>query len=177
IAQTNRLIQAARAQGLRIYFSTIRYDEANCTDAGLWLAKIGGLSALSAGSEASKPDSRLLIAPADPIIVKKFASCFFRTDLLTQICRDGVDTLVLAGCTTRGCVRATAVDACQHGIRAIVARDAVADRMEIAHRQSLIDIELKYGDVLSVDQILLAFGSIAKPNPEKLDRTKPEATD
>jgi maleamate amidohydrolase len=146
---------------LPVYFSTIRYDDANCADAGLWLAKIAGLSLLSAGSDASTPDSRLLIEPHDPIIVKKFASCFFGTDLLTRLIRDTVDTLVLVGCTTSGCVRATAVDACQYGIRAIVAREAVADRLEGAHRQSLIDIELKYGDVLPVADIVAALATIA----------------
>ena len=165
IAQTNRLIRAMRAGSLPIYFSTIRYDDPACADAGLWLAKIAGLSILSAGSPGSEQDSRLLIKRHDPVIVKKFASCFFGTDLLTRLVRDRVDTLILTGCATSGCVRATAVDACQYGIRPIVAREAVADRLEMAHHQSLIDIELKYGDVLSVDGILAAvstFGTSAQ---------------
>ena len=94
--------------------------------------------------------------------MKKFASCFFGTDFLTRLFRNNVDTLVIAGCATSGCVRATAVDACQYGIRAIVAQDAVADRSEAAHHQSLVDIELKYGDVRSVDQIIAALASIGK---------------
>jgi nicotinamidase-related amidase len=161
IGEANRLILAARRHGLTVYFSTIRYEEANCADAGLWLTKIAGLSVLSAGSDGSMPDRRLLIEPQDPVIVKKFASCFFGTDLLTRLFRDKIDTLVLSGCTTSGCVRASAVDACQYGIHAIVAREAVADRLEGAHRQSLIDIELKYGDVLPVEKILATFDGIA----------------
>lgn len=163
IEQANRLILTARAYSLPVYFSTIRYDDAGCADAGLWLAKIGGLSVLSAEGAGSEQDRRLMREPHDPVIVKKFASCFFGTDFLTRLFRDNVDTLVLAGCTTSGCVRATAVDACQYGIRAIVAREAVTDRLEAAHRQSLIDIELKYGDVLSVERIVDALAAIANP--------------
>lgn len=154
IAQTNRLIAAARAHSLPILFSTIRYDEENCADAGLWLEKIGGLSALAATGTGWHVDARLSKRPDDALIVKKFASCFFGTTLSSRLIHDSIDTLVLAGCTTSGCVRATAVDACQNGIRAIVAREAVADRLETAHRQSLTDIDLKYGDVCSVDDIL-----------------------
>jgi maleamate amidohydrolase len=162
IEQTNRLILVARAHSLPIYFSTIRYDEAECADAGLWLTKISGLSIFSGAEDGCSQDRRLLREQHDTIIVKKFASCFFGTDLPTRLFRDRIDTLVLAGCATSGCVRATAVDACQYGIRAIVARDAVADRLEAAHRQSLVDIELKYGDVLHVDQIITALAAIER---------------
>lgn len=162
IDQANRLILAARAHAFPIYFSTIRYDDAECLDAGLWLTKICGLSVLSATQDGCNQDRRLLREEHDAIIVKKFASCFFGTDLLTRLFRDRIDTLVLAGCATSGCVRATAVDACQFGIRAIVARDAVADRLEAAHLQSLVDIELKYGDVLRVDRIIAALAAIGK---------------
>jgi maleamate amidohydrolase len=161
ITQTNRLIQATRDARLPVYFSTIRYDEAQCADAGLWLRKISGLSVLSFQSNGSEQDDRLLKDLGDPVVVKKFASCFFGTSFRQLLDRDRVDTLVLAGCTTSGCVRATAVDACQHGIRAIVAREAVADRAIEAHRQSLIDIELKYGDVLSVDHVVARLATFA----------------
>jgi maleamate amidohydrolase len=162
IEQTNRLVRGARAQTLPIYFSTIRYDDPHCADAGLWLTKVRGLSVLSADTRGSMQDGRLLREPQDPIIVKKFASCFFGTDFLTRLMRDNVDTLVIAGCAKSGCVRATAVDACQYGVRAIVAREAVADRIQVAHEQSLLDIELKYGDVLSVDQILSTLAGMGR---------------
>jgi maleamate amidohydrolase len=165
IDQANRLILAARARSFPIYFSTIRYDDAHCADAGVWGVKIGGLAVLSAESQGSWQDRRLLKERNDPIIVKKFASCFFGTDLLTRLIGGGIDTLVIAGCSTSGCVRATAVDACQHGLRAIVAREAVADRMVAAHHQSLVDIDLKYGDVLSVDQIVATLATIGTAAP------------
>lgn len=161
IVETNRLISAARSANIPVFFSVIRYDDDRCADAGLWLSKISGLSLLSAQGNGSVIDPRLARIPEDQVIVKKYASCFFGTDFLSRLAHDGIDTIVIAGCTTSGCVRATAVDACQSGIRAIVAREAVADRQDDAHRQSLIDIDLKYGDVHTVDEIITRFGTIA----------------
>ena len=153
IAQANRLILAARAIGAPVYLSTIAYDLPS-RDAGVWIDKIHGLHDLVRGSGAVDQDPRLIREATDRIVVKRFASCFFGTMLADDLRRDGVDTLVIAGCTTSGCVRASAVDSCQHGFRTIVARDATADRVDAAHQQSLEDIDLKYGDVLEVDEIL-----------------------
>lgn len=162
IAQANRLIVAARVAGAPIYLSTIAYDDP-ARDAGIWIAKIRGLHDLVLGTSEVEQDPRLDLHPSDHIVVKRFASCFFGTTLAEDLKRGRVDTLIIAGCTTSGCVRASAVDACQHGFRTIVAREATADRIRDAHEQSLIDIDLKYGDVLSVDEILdrLAPGSEA----------------
>lgn len=168
IEQTNRLIEAGRASAIPVFFSTIRYDDERCADAGLWLSKIVGLSVLATTGPGCDVDLRLSRQASDPIIAKKFASCFFGTDLVTRILHDGIDTLVLAGCSTSGCVRATAVDACQYGIRAIVAREAVADRLDAAHEQSLADIDLKYGDVCSVEDILAKFKEFAEPMKDAL---------
>ncbi len=154
IAQTARLLEAFRRRSLPIYFSSIEYDDPGASDAGIWKLKIAGLTTLVAGSHASSLDGRLGRLASEPIVRKKFASCFFRTDLVARLIAAQVDTLVLAGCTTSGCVRATVVDACQYGIRPIVAREAVADRLAEAHRQSLEDIAMKYGDVLAIEDIL-----------------------
>jgi nicotinamidase-related amidase len=153
IAHANRLILAARAAGAPVYLSTIAYADP-VAEAGVWADKIHGLRELVLGSEAVEQDRRLALEPSDRIIVKRFASCFFGTTLEADLRRDSIDTLIIAGCTTSGCVRASAVDACSHGFRTIVAREATADRLHAAHEQSLIDIDLKYGDVLAVDDIL-----------------------
>lgn len=153
IAEANRLIVAARAIGAPIYLSTIAYADPD-RDAGIWIAKIRGLQDLVLGTAEVDQDPRLELASSDRIVVKRFASCFFGTTLAEDLKKDGVDTLIIAGCTTSGCVRASAVDACQHGFRTIVAREATADRIAAAHEQSLVDIDLKYGDVVSVDDIL-----------------------
>lgn len=127
----------------------------------MWLTKVSGLTVLAASTGGSEIDKRLIRDARDRVVVKKFASCFFGTDFITRLVRDNVDTIVLAGCSTSGCVRATAVDASQFGIRPIVAREAVTDRLEAAHEQSLIDIELKYGDVAGVDEIVNAFKRVS----------------
>lgn len=153
IAEANRLILAARAAGAPIYLSTIAYDDPEA-ESGVWIAKIRGLRELVIGTPEVEQDPRLALVPSDRIVVKRFASCFFGTSLADDLRSQDIDTLIIAGCTTSGCVRASAVDACQHGLRTIVAREATADRIAASHEQSLIDIDLKYGDVLPVDAIL-----------------------
>ncbi len=154
IEATNRLIAAARAARAPTIFSTIRYDDPDLADAGVWRRKIDGLATLIDGLDGSEIDPRLDRRPGDGFLVKKFASCFFGTDLASRLITSAIDTLIVVGCTTSGCVRATVVDACQYGFRPIVVRDAVFDRLEASHRQSLIDIELKYGDVLDLDEAI-----------------------
>ncbi|MFC7556672.1 isochorismatase family protein [Pseudoroseomonas wenyumeiae] len=153
IAEANRLLEAAHVIGAPVYLSTIAYADPG-REAGVWAEKIAGLRDLVLGTPEVEQDPRLRLNGAEHILVKHFASCFFGTDLAARLRADDVDTLVIAGCTTSGCVRASAVDACQHGFRAIVAREATADRIQAAHAQSLEDIDLKYGDVLPVEEIL-----------------------
>ena len=93
-------------------------------------------------------DTRLDMRPTDSLLVKKYASCFFGTDLVPRLMNQRVDTLIITGCTTSGCVRATAVDAVQNGFRPMVVREAVGDRSAAAHEQSLFDLNAKYADVV-----------------------------
>lgn len=162
ISAVNRLLDSAHEASVPVFFSSISYNEVDLGDAGVWLRKIGGLAALRANTPEVAQDPRLHVNAGDALIVKKYASCFFGTDLQSRLQFRRIDTLVVAGCSTSGCVRATVVDACQLGLHAIVAREAVADRSGRAHRQSLIDIEMKYGDVCSVDQVVAYFGETDK---------------
>ena len=161
VAAINRLLDAAHARALPVYFSTVAYDEPDCRDAGIWGAKMTGLHGLVAGSPAVELDARLHRAPHDALFVKKYASCFFGTDLVSRLTARRVDTLILTGCTTSGCVRASAVDAIQYGFRPVVVREAVGDRSKPAHDQSLFDIQAKYGDVMALDAVLAALGTPA----------------
>ncbi|SMH26502.1 isochorismatase family protein [Mesorhizobium australicum] len=154
IERANILIDAARGAALPVFFSTVSYVDPDLRDAGIWVQKIRGLATLRAGTPAVEQDARLHRAPGDGLLVKKYASCFFGTDFASRLQSLRIDTLIIAGCTTSGCVRATAIDACQSGFRPMVAREAVSDRSPAAHAQSLVDIETKYGDVLSVAEIL-----------------------
>jgi maleamate amidohydrolase len=154
VNETNRLLAAAHDRAIPVFFSVVYYEEENCRDAGIWALKQTGVFSLRAGTKAVELDARLDRRPDDVVFVKKFASCFFGSDLVSRLLVRGVDTLILAGCTTSGCIRATAVDACQYGFRAIVAREAVGDRSAASHRQSLFDLQAKYADVVPVDEVI-----------------------
>lgn len=154
IVGASALVRAFRSARRPVFFSTIAYDDPDAADAGVWKKKIRGLSLLTAGSKWVEQDPRLPREPVDPIIRKRQASCFFQTDFESALRHRAIDTLVIAGVSTSGCVRATAVDGAQLGFRVIVAADAVGDRLAEAHRQSLADIDLKYGDVMTTSEII-----------------------
>lgn len=154
IAATNRVLEAARAASWPVIFSTVAYEHDDLRDAGLWAIKQRGCAQLRPGSRAVQIDERLDRRPDDTVLLKKGASCFFATSLVPLLMSFGADTLVLAGCSTSGCVRATAVDACQLGFRPMVVREAVGDRSPAAHEQSLFDLHSRYGDVVTVDEVL-----------------------
>lgn len=151
------LVEAAHDCGVPVFFTVCSYDGPSFKDAGVWIRKIGGLASLESGTANVELDERLPRRAEDALIVKKYASCFFGTDFASRLAAEGVDTLVITGCTTSGCVRATAVDACQSGLRPIVVREAVGDRDVAAHEQSLFDLDAKYADVMSLDEVLTAM--------------------
>ena len=153
LAATNRLLEPARAAGIPVIFSTVAYDP-ELQEAGVWVRKIPANSWLVEGSEWVEVDQRLGQRPKETTLVKKYASCFFGTDLAARLVSRQVDTLIITGCTTSGCVRATAVDACSYGFRTIVVEEAVGDRAALPHAASLFDIDAKYGDVVTLDETL-----------------------
>lgn len=148
IGTINTLIEAAREGGVEVMPTRVAYERPDLSDAGLWAKKIGRLDDLIDGGEGVVLDPRLAALPSDPVLTKKYASCFYGTDLGSRLTASGVDTLVIVGLSTSGCVRATAVDAIQHGFRPIVVEDAVGDRWADAHRQALADLGAKYADLV-----------------------------
>jgi maleamate amidohydrolase len=150
LAATNTLLEPARAAGIPVIFSTVAYD-AELQEAGIWIRKIPANGTLVEGSEWVEVDKRLNQRPNETTLVKKYASCFFGTDLAARLISRRVDTLIITGCTTSGCVRATAVDACSYGFHTIVVEEAVGDRAALPHAASLFDIDAKYGDVVGLD--------------------------
>jgi maleamate amidohydrolase len=148
------LLRAAHDRDVPVIFSTVSYEDENLKDAGVFGMKQKGSSTLRAGTEGVQIDSRLEFRKSDSLLVKKYASCFFGTDLVPRLLVRQVDTLIITGCTTSGCVRASAVDACQIGFRPMVVREAVGDRSQAAHEQSLFDLNAKYADVVSLEETL-----------------------
>lgn len=145
------LLETAHARELPVFFSTVAYEYDDLRDAGIWGMKMKGSVTLRAGTPSVEVDARLPVLPADTLLKKKYASCFFGTDLVAQLNARSIDTLIITGCTTSGCVRATAVDAVQSGFRPMVVRQAVGDRSQAAHDQSLFDLDAKYADVVEVE--------------------------
>lgn len=154
IEATKPLLDVAHQRKFPVIFSTVMYEDADFKDAGIWALKQKGVVTLKAGTEGVDVDERLDCRKTDTLLVKKYASCFFGTDLVPRLLAHRVDTLIMTGCTTSGCVRATAVDACQTGFRPMVVREAVGDRSVAAHEQSLFDLNAKYADVVSLDETL-----------------------
>lgn len=150
VSETGRLLAAARASSVPVVFTTIVYESGDET-ALAWLRKAPGLAVLAQGSELVEIDPRLEVRPEEPVLRKKGASAFFGTDLADRLHALEVDTVVICGATTSGCVRASVVDAVQHGFPVLVAREAVGDRAQDPHDANLFDIQQKYGDVVSVD--------------------------
>lgn len=165
IAATRRLLDAARRAAVPVFYTVVWYDEEALADGGVWVRKQRGSAALRAGTKAEELDDRLGRRDDEPVIVKRYASAFFGTDLVSRLNSRGVDTLLVTGCTTSGCVRATAVDAVQYGYVPIVVREAVGDRSQLAHEQSLFDLEQKYADVVSLDETLGYLAGLRRSAP------------
>ncbi len=150
---TAALLAKARAAAIPIYFSTLEYQP-DLRDAGLWARKIPSLDWLVAGTEWVRVDRRLAPRIGEMTLSRKAASCFFGTDLTARLAAARIDTLLIAGCTTSGCVRASAVDACARNLHTIVVAEAVGDRAELPHRTSLFDLDAKYADVVTLAEAL-----------------------
>lgn len=158
---TQRLLAAARRAKLPVFFTTVAY-EPGYKDAGVFIKKVPSLRYLKEGTRWVALDPRLRRRPTEILIDKKYASAFFGTALASTLNALRVDTLLVAGCTTSGCVRATVVDGLQHGLRVIVPRECVADRAPGPHEANLVDIDGKYGDVVGLDRALAYLRKTAR---------------
>jgi nicotinamidase-related amidase len=162
IAVTQKLLDVAHEYQVPVFFSTLRYDDSDLRDAGLWALKQKGVADLAKDTNGHEIDERLDKRKSDSVLLKKYASCFFGTDLIPRLTSRGVDTLIMTGCTTSGCVRATAVDSLQNGFRPIVVREGVGDRSAAAHEQSLFDLDAKYADVVSLEETLRYLSAVGR---------------
>lgn len=154
IPQVELLLTAARHNGIPIIFTTVAYGEDERTLARSLLKKMPAALICEPGSRWVEIDERLPRRDKEPLVTKVFPSAFFGTTVLSYLISVGCDSVIICGASTSGCVRATAVDAVSHGFAVIVPAEAVGDRSEDAHRQSLSDIDLKYGDVVSVQEVI-----------------------
>jgi len=165
VEAANALLAAARPRSVPVIFTTIAYSEAEINGASVaWLAKAHGLRGLVEGTDAVALDPRLARRPEDLVVAKKGASAFFGTHVAAALAAQGVDTLVVCGATTSGCVRATVVDAVQSGFNVLVPEQAVGDRAAGPHAANLYDINEKYGDVVDLDDAIGYLASAVAVN-------------
>ena len=162
VEATRRLLAAARERGVPIVFTTIGF-EPNLKDGSLWLEKAPGLGDLIVGGKWVEIDPRLERREEETVILKKGASAFFGTNLPSVLVSQGVDTVVMCGATTSGCIRATAVDLLQYGYPTLVPRECVGDRAQAPHEANLVDIQAKYADVVSLEDALIYLEGVQTP--------------
>jgi nicotinamidase-related amidase len=153
VEATRRLLDAARGKGLPVIFTTIGYEQ-SLKDGGLWMQKVPALADLQLGGHWVEIDPRLEPQEDEPVIVKKGASGFFGTNLASILVSQHVDSVIMCGATTSGCVRATAIDLLQYGFPTIVPRECVGDRAQAPHEANLFDINAKYADVVSLEEAI-----------------------
>ncbi len=170
VEATRRLLDAARARALPVIYTT-----------SPWRPEGGDQPFKSAADRspgfrawderASRIDERVAPHPRDLILEKENASAFFGTHLVSYLIAHGVDTLLITGCSTSACIRATATDAKSYRFRPIIVRDCVGDRSPVAHEWTLFDIRARFADVVSLEEALAYLADLA----QRSTTTKPAA--
>ena len=161
IEWVNTISDLARNAGMPVVWSRVGYAD-DAGDAGVWGTRTDtpdSLQNIKYGSERHEYDPRCKIAPSDLQYTKRMPSAFFETPLASFLVWHKVDTVVVTGGSTSGCVRATAVDALSHGYRTIVPIETCADKHESYHFANLTDLQLKYADVEPVSAVIDWFGA------------------
>lgn len=153
VARTKPVLAAARTAGLPIAHTRIVYAD-DGSDAGVFTDKVPGLLALTEEAEIGRITDDLAPVDGEMVVRKRQASAFFGTGFESWLARHRVDTLLVAGCTTSGCVRASVVDACSHNVRPLVLTDCVGDRALGPHEANLFDMGQKYADLLGSEEAM-----------------------
>lgn len=143
------LLRAARSSGVPVLHTGVLYNPATFEDGGAWVCKAPVLRLLVPGNPLARFDSRARPGPRETVLIKNYSSAFAGTSLAATLTAARIDTLLIAGCTTSGCVRASAVDAIQRGFRPLIVRECVGDRHPDPHAAALRDIDAWYGDVIT----------------------------
>lgn len=156
LVHAQRLAEGARAAGVPIIFTEVVYQPGGA-DGGAFYAKVPALACFEAGRDTQKLANGLEAEPGDLMISKQYPSAFFGTSLAATLRWMKVDTLVIGGLTTSGCVRATCVDSISHGFVTLIAEEACGDRAEGPHRANLFDMSAKYADLVSTEEALAYF--------------------
>lgn len=155
---TSRLLEVARAHAVPIFYTYQGYDPVN-PDAGVWGKKAPTLIANTRGSEGCRIDPLIEPRAEDVVIEKRVPSAFFHTGLADRLHDLGVDTVITAGATTSGCVRASVVDGLSYDFRMIIVSDCLLDPSAPSAEVALMDMDIKYGDVVTLDEAIKGIES------------------
>jgi len=160
VAATVPLLAEARARGWPVAHTRVIY-KADGSDAGVFALKAPGLRGLTPDSPNAQIVPELSPAPGELVIDKRQASAFFASELASWLAFRGVDTVLVAGCTTSGCVRASVVDCLSHNFRTIVVTDCVGDRALGPHEANLFDMGQKYADLMPREAVIAHYRGVA----------------
>ena len=160
-AAAAQLADAARTRGIPVIFTRVEYPlDRDAEPARLFRHKIEGLACWEIGNPLGRFTEELAPRDGDIVITKQFPSAFFGTDLADRLHAMDIDTVIVSGLTTSGCVRASALDALCHGFAPLVVRDACGDRDERIHEANLFDLAAKYADIVTSADIGSYFASL-----------------
>ncbi len=154
VDRVKELLAAARAARIPIYFSTMAYEPDLSDAGGVIDKKLRHLDEFIKGTDIVELLPELERRPNEIFFIKQRPSCFFGTPLLSQLIGQKVDTLIITGCSTSGCIRATAESAIDNNLHAIVPKEAVGDRCPSAHAANLFDINARYADVIPTSEVV-----------------------
>lgn len=157
------VLAEARKAGIMIVHTRVEFTPGG-VDGGVFFRKVPALKNFERGNKYGEFAEGLEPLPHEPVITKQYASGFFGTNLASTLAAAGIDTVLLAGWSTSGCVRASALDACQSGFVPIVIREAVGDRHQAPHEANLFDLQAKYAEVRGKDEVIAYLRNLAKLN-------------
>lgn len=153
------LVTAARGKNVPIVYVWSAWDQ-GARNSGRWVEKIPSLTELTLGSPGIEIHPKIAPEDGDTMVLKKGPSAFFNTPLYEALTNIQIDTVLLCGASTSGCIRATAIDSLSHGFRTVVPAEAVGDRAAQPHLANLFDIDAKYADVVPLEAVLTHFGEL-----------------
>lgn len=160
LAAIAELLAAARRRNVPVFFTQIAYLP-DGSDGGVFVKKVPALMELQLSDpNCLEIDERIAPVEGEVVLMKKYPSAFFQTHLPSMLVSQGIDTLILTGCSTSGCVRATAVDGLSNGYRIVIPREAVGDRAQGPHDANLFDLAAKTADVLPLAEVIAQIDAL-----------------
>jgi maleamate amidohydrolase len=161
LASALRIREAARQAGIPVIYTNVVYQPGGA-DGGMFYRKVPALKVFERGNPLGNWPEGLEPAADELVVSKQYASAFFGTSLAATLTANAIDTLIITGVTTSGCVRATCIDAISSGFIPVVVQDAVGDRHEGPHEANLFDMNAKYGDVVAEADVAAYLGAVAQ---------------